>query len=614
MNGSGSAAALFATPSIVREDRPDGSVLLESTEPLASTDESVSGWLDKWARAAPERTLVAERGVDGSWRELTYAAARTTARAIGQALLDRSLSEERPLLILSGNSVAHFQVMLGAMVAGVTIAPVSTAYSLLSNDHGRLRQLAALLRPGAVFIDAAPRFASAVAAIREAGSTPLVLSVEGGPAEHELDTLMATAPGRSLDEVEISGDSVAKILFTSGSTGTPKGVITTHGMLCANQQMMRQVWPFLAREPPVLVDWLPWSHTFGGNHDTLMVLANGGSLYIDDGRPAPDAIARSVRNCCEVGPTLALNVPAGYAQLLPLLEGDLGSAEAYFRRLRLLFNAGAALPPTARKRLQALALKVTGRMLPFTGAWGTTETAPAATTAHFEFEDARCIGVPLPGVTVKLVPAEDDTYEIRCRGPNVTPGYLHRPDLTAEAFDEEGFYRPGDAVSFADPADPNAGLLFRGRLVEDFKLSTGTFVRVGAVRTALLSAVPLLSDAVIAGDGKDEVCAVGWLNTTEASRLLGSPPEDVDGEVLHSAELASHLGRALADYNATRGSASRVQRLIVASRPPSLDEGEITDKGYLNQRTLLNRRKELVERLYAPVPDPWLIVPLVAEE
>lgn len=610
VSGNGSVAPLFATPSIAREDRPDGSVLLKCTEPLTPTAESVREWLSKWAQLTPERTLVAERLADGSWRELSYEGAWSTARSIGQALLERSLSAERPLMILSGNSVAHFQVMLGALLSGVTFAPVSTAYSLQSGDHGRLRDMVTLLQPGAMFVDDPTRFAAALDAVRAVGEAPLVLSADGGDPEHCLSSLTATVAGRTLDAVEISSGSVAKILFTSGSTGTPKGVVTTHGMLCTNQQMMRHAWPFLAEEPPVLVDWLPWSHTFGGNHDTLMVLANGGSLYIDDGRPSPDAIARSVRNVCDVGPTLALNVPAGYAQLLPILEQNLGAAEAYFRRLRLLFNAGAALPATARERLRELGRRVTGRVIPFTGAWGTTETAPAATAAHYEFDDARCIGVPLPGVTVKLVPSEGDTYEIRCRGPNVTPGYLNRPDLTAEAFDEEGFYKPGDAVSFADPGNPNAGLLFRGRLAEDFKLSTGTFVRVGAVRTALLSATPLLSDAVIAGDGRDEVCALGWLNAAEASRLWGAQPEVFDGEVLHSASLVTHLGRALASHNATKGSASRVERLLVTSRPPSLDDGEITDKGYLNQRTVLSRRKELVARLYTAAPDPRVIVPL----
>jgi feruloyl-CoA synthase len=373
-------------------------------------------------------------------------------------------------------------------------------------------------------------------------------------------------------------------------------------MLCANQQMMRQVWPFLAGERPVLVDRLPWSHTFGGNHNVNMVLANGGSLYVDDGRPAPALFGRSLANYRDVSPTLAFNVPAGYAQLVPALEQDRELAERFFARLRLVFNAAAALPPVLRGRLEVLGRAVAGRDVPVTGSWGTTETAPASTSAHFDFGDARCIGVPLPGVAVKLVPAEGDTYEIRVRGPHITPGYHRRPDLSESAFDDEGFYRPGDAVSPADPADPDAGLLFRGRIAEDFKLTSGTFVHVGAVRTALLSAAPILADAVIAGENRDVVSALVWLNPAETGRLLGSAPE-ADGDVVHSAALADLLAHALAELNLDAGSAARVDRLLVMSEPANLDAGEITDKGYVNQRRVLARRAGLVEQLYAePLP------------
>ena len=332
---------------------------------------------------------------------------------------------------------------------------------------------------------------------------------------------------------------MAKILFTSGSTGIPKGVLTTHEMLCANQQMMRQAWPFLAEERPVLVDWLPWSHTFGGSHNMNMVLANGGTLYIDEGRPAPSLIAATLANYRDVSPTMAFNVPAGYAQLVPALEADHELAGQFFARIRLVFNAAAALPSALRGRLETLAREVTGRDIPVTGSWGTTETAPAATTAHFGYADGRCIGNPLPGVTLKLVPDDGDVYEIRAAGVAVTPGYLRRPDLATTAFDDEGFYCPGDAVSFADPADPARGLLFRGRLAEDFKLSTGTFVRVGALRTALLSAAPVIGDAVITGQDRDTVGALAWLNPAELpAELAGSWLDRRAGPVFAASSLS----------------------------------------------------------------------------
>ena len=378
-------------------------------------------------------------------------------------------------------------------------------------------------------------------------------------------------------------------------------------MLAANQQMMRQAWPFLAAERPVIVDWLPWSHTFGGNHNMGMVLTNGGTLYIDTGRPAPGLFAQTITNLSDIAPTIYFNVPAGYAQLIPALEADPEFARRFFARLRLMFNAAAALPSGLRDRLRDLAVQASGRPIPVTGSWGTTETAPAVTTANFDYADARCIGAPLPGTQVKLVPAED-AYEIRVKGPIVTPGYYGRPDLTAEAFDDEGFYRSGDAATLANPADPSTGLVFRGRIAEDFKLTTGTFVRVGAVRTALLSAAPVLADAVIAGEGRDRLCALAWLNLTEARALIGADIQ-ADGEfVLHDA-LHKTLAHWLADHNDTAGSAARIERLAVLARPADLDSGEITDKGYVNQRQVLNNRSALIELLYADPPPAHVILP-----
>jgi len=591
---------LFASPDVSRRDGPDGSVVLTARAELGDYPVSVVHALRRWADVDPGHPLVARR-VEGEWATRGYGEVVSAANAVGQALLDRGLGPERPLLILSGNSLEHFVVSFGALTAGVPVIPVSVAYSLLSKDHARIKEIALLAKPGAVFADDAAKFAPALRAL---GDIPAIVSVPSSEVDgDELGTVLRTEPGEELERAfrALTPDSIAKILFTSGSTGSPKGVLNTHRMLSSNQQSIRQAWPFLGRSRPVLVDWLPWSHTFGGNHNVNLVVTNGGTLYVDDGRPSPDLVGTTIANLADVRPTVYFNVPAGWAQLVPALENDREFAARFFSRLDLMFSAGAALPATLRTRLGTLASEVTGKPIPVTGSWGTTETAPAVTSAHYDFADARCLGVPLPGAEVKLVP-DQDAYEIRVRGPMVTPGYLGRQDLTDAAFDEDGFYRAGDAVAFADPGDLDAGLVFRGRIAEDFKLSTGTFVRVGAVRTTLLSAARVLADVVVVGEDRAQVCALAWLNQAETVVLLGEEPADTGDVVAHPA-LAAHLARILAELNRSAGSASRIERLLVLARKPDLDAGEITDKGYVNQRKVLANRARLVGRLYAdPLP------------
>ncbi|WP_063713904.1 feruloyl-CoA synthase [Amycolatopsis nigrescens] len=600
-------AELFAPPRVELRRRGDGTLLLGSRDELGPHPVSVAAMLRERAAADPGHPLVAQRGPDGQWMRYGYGESVATADAIGQALLDRGLGPDRPLLVLSGNSVEHLLITLGALTVGVPVIPVSVAYSLLT-EHTRVTEIAALVRPGAVFADDGARFGAVLRALRD---VPAIVSVNAEPALHAtlFGDLASTAVRADVERAfqRITPDSVAKILFTSGSTGSPKGVLNTHRMLCSNQRSIRQAWPFLAERRPVVADWLPWSHTFGGNHNVNLVLANGGTLYIDGGRPTPDGIALTIANVADVRPTVYFSVPAGWARLVPELERDQEFAERFFSRLDLMVNAAAALPAELRRRLDALAWRTTGRRIPVTGAWGATETAPAVTMAHYEFTDARCIGVPLPGAEVKLVP-DEDAYEIRVRGPMVTPGYLRAPELTAAAFDEEGFYRSGDAVDLADPADPAAGLLFRSRISEDFKLTTGTFVRVAALRTALLSGAPVLSDAVIVGEHRCRVCALAWLDRTETEALFGADPL-TPGEVVEHEELAVYLGARLRELNRGAGSAGRIERLILLGRPPELNAGEITDKGYVNQRRVLARRAAQVEQLYLDVLPPHVILP-----
>lgn len=538
------------------------------------------------SRAHPDRLLLAQRDGDG-WSQTTWGEARTVVDRLAQGLLSRRL-EIGSLMLLSGNSREHLLLTLAAWTVGVPVVPTSVAYSLQSEDHAKLKAMAQLVDPVVVFAQD-PSFTKALTAIGSGRTVLLADGAVGGSLSlAELEQDPTSAVDARCDAV--TAESFAKILFTSGSTGTPKGVVNPHGMLLANQQQMREVWPFLAEEPPVLLDWLPWSHTFGGNHNIGLVLMNGGSLWIDDGKPVPGLIERTVRNLQDVQPTVYFNVPAGYSALLPLLERDPVTARRFFGRLRLGFFAAAALPQQLWDRMEKLAAEH-GSSMQMTTSWGLTETGPAATTTHFSVRRSDCIGVPLPGVELKLVPSGSKT-EVRLRGPNVTPGYYQRDDLTAEAFDEEGYLRTGDAVELVDEADPAQGLVFRGRIAEDFKLSTGTFVSVGTLRPALLSAANgLLQDAVITGQDRDHVSALVWLHSDHAHRCDADGRPD-DG-LRH--ELQECLARLVASGG---GSSQRVERLLLLTEPPVLDAGEITDKGYVNQRAVRERRAELVLALH----------------
>jgi feruloyl-CoA synthase len=603
----------YANVAVTREARPDGTAVLRTTAPLAPWNPSLAHLFHSAVAAAPGRTFLAERteGTRDTWRTLTYAQARPIVDALAQSLLDRGLSAERPVMILSGNAIDHALLMLAGHTAGVPVAPISVAYSLQSQDHAKLKEIAALLDPGLVYVaDTAP-YAKALAAI-DLGDAELVASRNGANRDRvtAFADLAATAPGAALARVAIGADTIAKILFTSGSTGRPKGVVNTHGMLTANQQQAAQIWPFLAEQPLVLVDWLPWNHTFGGNHNFNLVLRHAGTLHIDGGRPLPNLVDETIRNLSEISPTVYFNVPAGYAAILPRLERDEAFARAFFRDLRMIFYAGAALPQDLWNRLEAVSARTIGARVPLTSSWGMTETAPLATAAHFLIDRAGPIGVPAPGVEIKLVPSSGAKLEIRVRGPNVTPGYWKRPDLTAAAFDAEGFYQPGDAVRLADPDDPNQGVVFDGRLAEDFKLTSGTWVHVGALRVALLAAAsPALQDAVIAGADRAEIAILAWLNVAACQKLIGDGAPAALPELARHPAVRAHVGRAFAQWNAAHsGSSERVARVLLLTEPPSIDANEITDKGYINQRLALERRTAEVARAFAEPPDADVMV------
>jgi feruloyl-CoA synthase len=607
------AAIDFAPPLVSIEGSPESGYLFTSAVPLQPYRENLGQMLRHWTEHAPERIFLGERQSDGKWWLLNYSEVSCLADAIAQALLDRRLGPYRPVMILSGNSIDHALLMLGCFIAGVPVVPVSVPYSLLSKDYLKLRFIFEEICPGMIYVADAGLFAAPLASLDLAGVEVVtgrgsLERVPTTPFSTLLETPKTEAVDRSL--AQVGAKSVAKILYTSGSTGQPKGVINTHGMLCANQQMLEQIWPFTSKTPPVLVDWLPWNHTFGGNHNFNLVLNQGGTLYIDGGKPAPGLVEQTVENLAEISPTIYFNVPVGYAMLLPYLEQDETLRNNFFKRLQLIFYAGAALPQDLWERLERLAIQATGKKVVMTSSWGSTETSPLATAAHYPLEKAGVIGVPCPGVSLKMLPNGED-YELRVKGPNVTPGYFRRPDLTAAAFDADGYYLIGDAGRFVDPDDPGKGISFVGRVAEDFKLMSGTWVRVGLLRVAVMEATaPLLQFALVTGHDLEYVGILGWPNLVACRKLCEDSAAEVAPErLLHHPRVVAHLREALTRFNAEQqGSSTRVGRIMLMSEPPDSDANEITDKGYINQRAALQRRSRLVEQLYADPPGPGVIV------
>lgn len=595
----------FATPRVERRDLGNGAFVLSNQVALDTVPDSMGHYLTRWERERPDHPFLAERDETGGWAVTSYGMAAARVRALGGRILAADATPERPVVILSGNSVRSGLLMLAAMHVGVPCVPVSPAYSLASGDFQRLSDILAQTTPGIVYVETRAPFAAALEGSAMPPQTPVWLGDDPGfytdPGNAEAVAKAAATVGPA---------TIAKILFTSGSTGRPKGVINTQAMMVTNQQAIVQCWPFLNRRPPVLVDWLPWSHTFGSNHNFNLVLRHGGTLYIDHGKPDPKNIHITLDNLRDISPTIYFNVPRGYDALIGHLEADRDLAARFFRNLDLIFYAGAALPPPLWRRIEDLARDVAGEVPLMTSSWGSTETAPMATCAHYPIDRPGNIGIPTPGTEIKFVPAMDK-MELRVRGACVFPGYWRAPDLTAAAFDEDGFYRIGDAGKLADPHDPAKGILFDGRTAENFKLTTGTWVHVGVLRIDVLAALaPIASDLVIAGADRDWVGCLIFLNAGGAAAALGRPSGDTAGLATDPA-LHAEIGRRLAAHNAQNsGTSRRIARALILDAPPDIDAGEITDKGYLNQRAILEGRAGAVATLYADPPsDPVIIVP-----
>lgn len=579
-----------------------GILHMRSLETLEPMPERLLDRLVHWAQIRPGHTFIAARDADGQWRRISYAQMLEDVRAIAQSLLAYGLGAERPLAILSGNDIEHLQMALGAMYAGIPYCPVSPAYSLLSQDFAKLRHVCDLLQPGLIFVSDAAVYQRAVDAVLPA-DTPLV-AVRGemaGRPQVSFASLLEQPGGAEAQAAFMASgpDSIAKFLFTSGSTKLPKAVITTQRMLCANQQMLLQTFPVFAEEPPVLVDWLPWNHTFGGSHNLGIVLYNGGTLYLDGGKPTAQGFAETLRNLKEISPTAYLTVPKGWEELVTALETDSELRERFFARIKLFFFAAAGLSQSIWDRLDRVAEQHCGERIRMMAGLGMTEASPSCTFTTGPLSMAGYIGLPAPGCEVRLVPV-DGKLEGRFRGPHIMPGYWRAPEQSAEAFDDEGFYRSGDAIKLADPCNPQWGLMFDGRLAEDFKLSSGVFVSVGPLRNrAVLEGSPYVQDLVIAAPDRECLGALVFARLYECRQLSGLPADASDTQVLASEPVRQWFADWLQRLNLqASGNASRLEWIALQDEAASIDRGEITDKGSINQRAVLQWRAAHVEALY----------------
>jgi feruloyl-CoA synthase len=591
------------------ERRVDGSIVLRPLGDIAPYPRILADHLELWARASPDRVLVARRDATGAWRKVTYAQMLSRIRRVAAGLLSHDLSRERPIAILSGNSIEHLTLSLAAMWAGIPCCPVSPAYSQVSGDLAKFRYVMDLLTPGLVAAFDTPRFSRALSLVPAQAQIVGDAPIDGRPVI-TLESLERDDAG-TVDAAHLATDAntIVRFLLTSGSTGQPKAVITTNRMCCSNAAMLRQSMPFTADEPPVLVDWLPWNHTFGGSHNIGLVLANGGSLYIDDGRPTPSGIAETLRNLREISPTVYFNVPKGFEMLAPQLREDAQLRKTFYRTLRAYFFAGASLAQHTWDELDAASVEELGFKVPMLSGLGATETGPSVTFTTPAMGRSGVIGLPAAGTVVKLAPV-DEKLELRVRGPCVTPGYWRQPELTAQAFDSEGYYRLGDAVKLIDPAHPDHGLLFDGRIGEDFKLASGTWVSVGPLRAQLIGVLaPVAQDVVIAGLDAEFISVLVIPDVDACATLLGAARTITRAELANQSSLLAWIGERLAAHARAHPASSRcVRRARILPIAPSLDRGEITDKGSINQRAVLRHHADLVAELYSAAPPPQVVV------
>ena len=595
----------YGVTSVQVQTRNDGVQYVQADLPLAAHPHRMTDKLLHWARVTPERICLARRkrlpdGATGEWEHLTYAQAVTAARRIGQALLQRHLSVDRPVVILSENSLEHGMMALACMMVGIAYCPVSPAYATLSKDFDKLKHILHTLTPGLVMAADAQRYGPAIEACVPKDVDVVLVNGELNRSHTRFSDLLQTNDTAAVDAaMQATGpDTVVKFLFTSGSTNLPKGVINTHRMWCANQQQMWQSMPVLGEAPPVLVDWLPWNHTFGGNHNVGLVLFHGGSLYIDDGKPVPALMPETLRNLREIAPTVYFNVPTGLEAIANAMHNDDQLRRNLLSQVRMFFYSGAALAQPIWDSLHAAQERELGQRIVMGTGLGMTETGPFGIFVPRPEVESGDLGLPAAGLQLKLVPI-GDKVEVRYKGPNVTPGYWRAPQATAEAFDEEGFLKSGDAVVWRNPSNPNEGLRFDGRLAEDFKLATGTFVSVGPLRARIIAAgAPYVQDAVITGLNMNEVGAM-LFTTPRVRELSPLPPHASLADTLQHPQVVSFF-QGLLDALATQstGSANRVARMVLLSEPPSIDSGEVTDKGSINQRAVLKHRAALVQAVH----------------
>ena len=577
----------------VVERQADGTLLVTSPRALGPVARTTGDWLDDWALRTPDAVFLAERDGPG-WREVTYAQARRLVRALAGWLLAQDLPQGATVAVLSGNSVDHGLLALAAQYVGMASAAVAEQYALIPGAHDRLAHVLEVLNPALIYVDDAERYGEALmlAAAREV--PVLATSTRNAPrAVNDIAVAYASGDaGVDAAHAAVTPGTLAKVLFTSGSTSHPKGVTTTHAMMCVNQAQIASAFPLLTHRPPKILDWLPWNHVFGGSHNFNMMLANGGALYIDDGKPTDALFPRTLENMRMHTGTLSFNVPVGYARQLEALRADPALRRDFFDGFEFFFYAGASLPQEVWQGLNELARQELGRVPLMVSSWGMTETAPCCLLVHELVERSGIIGVPVPGVTARLIPEEAGRFELRVKGPNIMPGYFRDAQKSAEVFDAEGYMITGDAVAFVDPGNPDRGLRFDGRISEDFKLTSGTWVRVAALRAAVMTALDgLVADVVITGHDRDELGAL---------LVPALPAGGAEGTVVEDPALLAEVAARMAALATTAtGSSSRVGRLLVLGEAPSIADHEITAKGNINTRRLLQRRAALVERLYA---------------